>query len=60
MYVSRKRFISIFSHNIHLEGGPAGGIQYQKLLEQILTVGGHVKGNPIFPSQNTFPEENES
>lgn len=40
----------------YLEAASFGGVQDEELLEQVLTVGGHVKGNPVFTTQHTLPQ----
>ena len=41
---------------VYLEAASFGGVQDEELLEQVLTVGGHVKGNPVFTSQHALSQ----
>ena len=41
---------------VYLEAASFGGVQDEELLEQVLTVGGHVEGNPVFATQHTLSQ----
>lgn len=41
---------------MYLEAASFGGVQDEELLQQVLTVGGHVEGNPVFTTQHTLPQ----
>lgn len=41
---------------VYLEAASFGGVQDEELLEQVLTVSGHVEGNPIFATQHALPQ----
>ena len=40
----------------YLEAASFRGVQNEKLFEQVLTVGGHVEGNPVFTTQHSLPQ----
>ena len=40
----------------NLEGGPLEGVEDEKLLEEVLTVGGHIKGDAVLAPQHPFTQ----
>lgn len=41
---------------VYLEAASFGGVQDEELLKQVLTVGRHVEGNPVFTTQHTLSQ----
>lgn len=52
----KKNYIYIFCVLPHLESASLGRVEHKEALEEVLAVGGHVEGDAIFSSENTFSQ----